>query len=148
MSMYYIYTHSMYGNHIEKCCWHLKKKHECCESKLTYKRNKKWKILKISAEIHNFSVLDVQKEGGKVRNSSEKKNVEHIAKIESITSDIQTFVTDIRIVRRKRQYRKKISSNISHHWCDFDLKLLRRVFLAKRKIVMLVLFVREIFIAR
>ena len=56
----------MYGNHIEKCCWHLKKKHECCESKLTYKRNKKWKTLKISAEIHNFSVLDVQKEGGKV----------------------------------------------------------------------------------
>ena len=111
-----IYIHTrIYGNHIEKCCWHLKKKHECYKSKLTYNRNEKWKTLKISAEIHNFSVVDVHKEGGKVRNSSEKKNVEHIAKIEIITSDIRTFVTDIRIERRKRQYRKKISSNISHH---------------------------------
>ena len=34
----------------------------------------------------NSSALDVQEKEGKVRNSSEKKNVEHIVKIESITS--------------------------------------------------------------
>lgn len=65
------------------------------------------------------------KKEGKVRNSSEKKNVEHIVKIESITSSkhiSDAFITDIRIERRKRQHRKQVTNNISHHWCNFEFK--------------------------
>ena len=50
--------------------------------------------------------------------------MEHSAKVEIIISRKQisdAFIIKNWIERRKKQQRKQIASNISHHGCDFDV---------------------------
>ena len=60
-----------------------------------------------------------------MRYGSDRKILEHVANVESITISKQisdAFIADKRIERTKSQQRKEIISNSRHHGCDFDAK--------------------------